>query len=202
MTKRTLLLCWLLLVGATAGAALPVTVTDNRDTSSSAPLFSVYEITLSHSASSYANPFREVLTTATFHSPNLRTYVVRGYYHDLHTWKIRFMPDVEGDWTWNLSMSASGDQFTTSGGIRVVSSPYRGFMQRHPANNYRWIRQDGRPFYPMGVQTFEQANYKVLEGSDDVLVAFGIGPQAKKGIPKDRWGDLVLEKVALLDIEK
>ena len=43
---------------------------------------------------------------------------------------------------------------------------------------------------------------KVLEGSDDVLVAFGIGPQAKKGIPKDRWGDLVLEKVALLDIEK
>ncbi len=43
---------------------------------------------------------------------------------------------------------------------------------------------------------------KVLEGSDDVLEAFGIGPQARKGIPKDRWGDLVLEKVALLDIEK
>jgi len=43
---------------------------------------------------------------------------------------------------------------------------------------------------------------KVLEGSDDVLEAFGIGPQARKGIPKSRWGDLVLEKVALLDLEK
>jgi KEOPS complex subunit Cgi121 len=43
---------------------------------------------------------------------------------------------------------------------------------------------------------------KVLEGTDDVLEAFGIGPQARKGIPKDRWGDLVLEKVALLDLEK
>jgi KEOPS complex subunit Cgi121 len=43
---------------------------------------------------------------------------------------------------------------------------------------------------------------KVLEGSKGVLEAFGLGPQATKGIPKDRWGDLVLEKVALLDIEK
>jgi KEOPS complex subunit Cgi121 len=42
----------------------------------------------------------------------------------------------------------------------------------------------------------------VLVGSDDVLEAFGIGPQARKGVPKDRWNDLVLEKVALLDIEK
>ena len=43
---------------------------------------------------------------------------------------------------------------------------------------------------------------KVLDGSGDVLKAFGIGPEAKKGVPKDKWGDLVLEKVALLDLEK
>lgn len=43
---------------------------------------------------------------------------------------------------------------------------------------------------------------EVLAGSDEVLEAFGIGPQARKGVPKDRWGDLVLEKVALLDLEK
>lgn len=42
----------------------------------------------------------------------------------------------------------------------------------------------------------------VLEGSDDVLDAFGIGPEARKGVPKERWGDLVLERVALLDLEK
>jgi len=43
---------------------------------------------------------------------------------------------------------------------------------------------------------------KVLEGSEDVLDAFGIGPEARNGISKDRWGDLVLERVALLDLEK
>jgi KEOPS complex subunit Cgi121 len=47
-----------------------------------------------------------------------------------------------------------------------------------------------------------ERNDDILEGSDDVLEAFGIGPEMRKGIPKERWGDLVLERVSLLDIEK
>jgi KEOPS complex subunit Cgi121 len=47
-----------------------------------------------------------------------------------------------------------------------------------------------------------ERNDEVLEGSDDVLEAFGIGPEMRKGIPKGRWGDLILERVSLLDIEK
>jgi KEOPS complex subunit Cgi121 len=43
---------------------------------------------------------------------------------------------------------------------------------------------------------------KVLEGSEEVLDAFGIVPDARKGISKERWGDLILERVALLDLEK
>jgi KEOPS complex subunit Cgi121 len=47
-----------------------------------------------------------------------------------------------------------------------------------------------------------ERNDDILKGSDDVLEAFGIGPEMRKGIPKVRWGDLVLERVSLLDIEK
>jgi len=43
---------------------------------------------------------------------------------------------------------------------------------------------------------------KVLEGTSAVLEAFGITSDMRKGVPRARWSDLILEKVALMDIEK
>jgi len=42
----------------------------------------------------------------------------------------------------------------------------------------------------------------VLSGSEDVLDAFGIGPEIRKGTSPEKWADLIIEKVTLLELEK
>ena len=42
----------------------------------------------------------------------------------------------------------------------------------------------------------------LLEGDESVLDAFGVSDAERAMIPRARWGDLILEKVALLDVAK
>ena len=43
---------------------------------------------------------------------------------------------------------------------------------------------------------------KVLEGNEDTLRKFGINENELKTVMKSKYGDLILEKVALVDIIK
>lgn len=42
----------------------------------------------------------------------------------------------------------------------------------------------------------------VIEGSDEVLDAFGVSVAERAMLPRERWGDFILERVALLDVAK
>jgi len=42
----------------------------------------------------------------------------------------------------------------------------------------------------------------VLEGNEDTLKSFGLNDQAIKTVTKDKYGDLILEKIAMVDIIK
>ena len=42
----------------------------------------------------------------------------------------------------------------------------------------------------------------VLEGNEDMLRAFGLNDQTIKTVTKDKYGDLILEKIAMVDIIK
>lgn len=42
----------------------------------------------------------------------------------------------------------------------------------------------------------------VLDGDASVLDAFGVSAEERAMLPRDRWGDLVLERVALTDVLK
>ena len=42
----------------------------------------------------------------------------------------------------------------------------------------------------------------LLAGGPAVLDAFGIGPAERAMLPPERWGDLILERVALVDVLK
>jgi len=42
----------------------------------------------------------------------------------------------------------------------------------------------------------------VLEGNEDTLKSFGLNDQTIKTVTKDKYGDLILEKVAMVDIIK
>jgi KEOPS complex subunit Cgi121 len=42
----------------------------------------------------------------------------------------------------------------------------------------------------------------VLDGSVEVLDLFGIGEKERLAISREKWGDLILERVAMLDLDK
>lgn len=42
----------------------------------------------------------------------------------------------------------------------------------------------------------------LLEGDAGVLDAFGVTPEERVMFPRERWGDLILERVALVDVLK
>ena len=119
--------------------------------------YGVMEVAVAH-PNAYANPFLEADLSAEFTAPSGRRVAVAGF-HDggirQETWKIRFAPDETGRWSYAWKMAdRSGGRATGSGAFECLEGRRRlhGFMRRHPSNPFRWVLDDGRPFFPVGLQ--------------------------------------------------
>jgi len=171
-----------LLLGPTAGqgysapGSLPVTVTTNSET---IPLYEVFELTFRHEGD-YANPFFDVQIEVTFRTPGGREVRVGGFHygssepptiriirdrrgrprpqyifhkHDL--WKARLAPWKTGLWRYRYVFSnIRGERASGEGSFRCVRGRKhnRGFLRRNPHNPFRWVFDDGTPFFPVGLQ--------------------------------------------------
>ncbi len=107
-------------------------------------------------AKRYANPFRDVVLNATFTSPSGRTVKFFGF-HDGDgkggqtgtVWKLRFMPDEVG--TWSFTCSFSDGTPATSGSLPCVKVGARpGPLRADPANPRYWVHADGTRFSARG----------------------------------------------------
>lgn len=154
---------------------LKVTQTQNTNT---VPLYEVFEITLQH-AGQYANPFFDVKIEVTFQSPSGKSVTVGGFHYgsskpptirvsqdkrgrqrteyqfekqDLY--KARFTPQELGQWLYSyVFANREGARATGSGQFDCVQgrSNSRGFVRQHPTNPFRWVFDDGTPYFPIGL---------------------------------------------------
>ncbi|MBI3969702.1 MAG: DUF4038 domain-containing protein [Chloroflexi bacterium] len=114
------------------------------------PCWAIHELTL-RAAADAENPFLEAALEGEFVAPSGRTMVVSGFYDGEDTWRLRFAPDEEGDWTYLLR--GHGVDVTARGRLQCVApeGPGRhGFIRMHPENPYAFAYADGAPFFPMG----------------------------------------------------
>ncbi len=95
-----------------------------------------------------ANPFRDAAFVGTFVSPSGRTNVVDGFYDGDDRWCLRFAPDEEGPWRYQLR--GEGVEILQRGELRCTASAGPGFIGLHPANPQAFAWSDGTPFLPMG----------------------------------------------------
>lgn len=95
-----------------------------------------------------ANPFRDATLVGEFRSPSGKTQVVDGFYDGDQTWRLRFAPGEEGEWTYLLR--GEGVDILQRGKLRCTAARGHGFIQAHPENPYAFARADGTPFFPMG----------------------------------------------------
>lgn len=155
---------------------LKVTRTQNTNT---VPLYAVFEITFQHEQR-YDNPFFDVTIDVTFQSPSGKSVTVGGFHYgsskppmmrvsqdkqgrrrteyefekqDL--WKARLAPNELGRWQYAYVFTNNeGAKATGSGSFDCIEGRIRshGFVRQHPTNPFRWVFDDGTPYFPIGLQ--------------------------------------------------
>jgi hypothetical protein len=117
------------------------------------PLWGRFE-TRVRNTRTYTNPFIDVALVATFTRPDGTRVPFRGF-HDGdgrggqtgNVWKLRFMPDQVGLWSYECSFSDAAPG--RSGTFRCIADGARhGPLRVDPANPHCWTFADGSHFFP------------------------------------------------------
>jgi hypothetical protein len=113
--------------------------------------YGVYEATFK--SSDAGNPFIGIRFTATFQHGN-ETFTPEGFYDGNGIFKVRFMPDKEGTWTYTTS-SNRDDLNNKKGSFTCVASKNHGPVRVRETYNFGYA--DSTPFYPFGTTIYEWA---------------------------------------------
>ena len=115
----------------------------------------IQEVSL-QSKLTHANPFTEVELRCEFSKGNQK-FDVDGFYDGNQTWKIRFMPDEQGEWTYR---TRSNDlQLDGRSGSFIVGPP--GPHNHGPVrvnNTYHFAYADGTPYFLLGTTLYNWLN--------------------------------------------
>ena len=116
------------------------------------------------------NPFLDVELEAIFSQKN-RTIRVSGFYDGDGVYKIRFMPDNEGDWSY-ATVSSAKELDGKSGTFSV--GPARGGVHGpvHVSNRYHFAYADGTPYLPFGTTCYAWT-HQPLELQEQTLKTLG-----------------------------
>jgi hypothetical protein len=119
---------------------------------------------------STGNPFLEVSLEAVFQQGN-RKVRVPGFYDGEGTYRIRFMPDAEGEWTFRTSSKTAAldgkeGSFTATGPAVGNHGP----VSVH--NRFHFAYADGTPCFPFGTTCYAWT-HQPLAMQDETLATLG-----------------------------
>ncbi|MEK5163527.1 DUF5060 domain-containing protein [Paenibacillus sp. FSL R5-0527] len=127
--------------------------------------WSIFEIEILSSIS-FAKPFQEVRLQAYFEKDKKRRKVF-GFYDGGSTWKIRFMPEEEGTYTFRIS--SNHKEFDGLTGTFECTKEQEGNHGPVRVNGKHFNYADGTPFFVMGTTAYawtyrpEEVRRKTLE---------------------------------------
>jgi len=137
---------------ATLAAAVPAVIPEALAEAARATVhkWDIFELTLEGPSS--GNPFTEVELSATF-ALGHRTVEVDGFYDGSGSYKVRLMPDAEGEWSYTTTSSAATLNGRT-GKFRCgpAASGTHGPVGVH--NEHHFAYADGTPYFPFGTTCY------------------------------------------------
>lgn len=115
----------------------------------------VFELTLE--GSDEGNPFVGVELSAVFtHAKTGKTYEPEGFYDGNGIYKIRFMPSLEGAWTYTTS--SNRERLDGKEGTFTCTAPSAGnHGPVRVVNQYHFAYEDGTRFIPVGTTIYQWA---------------------------------------------
>jgi len=111
------------------------------------PCWELYEFALEGRCTA-ANPFTDAALKGEFISPSGKKILADGFYDGGTTWRLRFAPNEEGEWSYVLR--GEGVEIRQDGKLRCTAARGHGFLRIDPKNPYAFAYSDGTPFFPMG----------------------------------------------------
>ena len=193
----------------TAGSTAAVEVTVSQNTERLTP-YQVFELTFQHT-NDYKDPTWDVSIDVTFTSAAGQTSNVGGFFHGsskeqkpivtqtdsgrppkviwpcdpADVWKARFAPHRLGVWRFKYVFTTpNGEKATGTGRFEVVEGRVsrKGFVRINPDNPFRFVFDDGTPFFPVGYQdgVFDNnANGSVMD-AEAIEGPFRLDPDGKR----------------------
>ena len=115
----------------------------------------VQELTL-RSQRTYNNPFADASIQARFRSP-AKDITVDGFYDGNRTWKVRFMPEAPGTWTFT-TVSTDPDLDGKTGSFAVDAPSPANHGPVVVRNRYHFAYADGTPYFLLGTTLYNWLN--------------------------------------------
>lgn len=166
-----------LLAAVLMAASVPVCLFGDvtaQPAAASVPQFGVFQLTLVNPGE-YQNRYFDVLVKAVFRSPTGRQVAVKGFYESSDNWKVRFVPDEMGTWTYTYTLESAGATDSGQGSFQCTAAESDGPVNIHPQNSFRWRFASGKPYFPIGLQDC------VNLASDGQIAAFAIDGEGRSG---------------------
>lgn len=137
----------------TAATAAPSSATPSSSIPASPTIeqWGLFEVSLP--GPSTGNPFRDITLTARFTLEH-RTVQVTGFYDGEGTYRIRFMPDTPGNWTYVTTSPTP--QLANKTGTFTCTAPITpgNHGPVTVAHEFHFQYADGTPYFPFGTTTY------------------------------------------------
>ena len=154
MHRRDLIRLGAATVAAGLKPAVLSALPPNKQSSASASnveQWGIFELSLAGPTA--GNPYKDVTLTARFTMEH-RSVQVTGFYDGEGTYRVRFMPDTQGQWSYETQSSARALAGHTG---EFVCTPPSTLGNRGPvgtAHQFHFQYADGTPYFPFGTTTY------------------------------------------------
>jgi len=140
--------------GTSPTTTVPTPVSPAATASRAAPStgrYDVFELTLTYPSDSLRNPWEDAVVKAAFTSASGKTTTVPGFYYDTNTYKVRFVPDEPGTYSYTATIAGPSSFAPVTGRFTASPSSGKGFIHRLSANPARLGFDDGTLFNALGI---------------------------------------------------
>ena len=98
----------------------------------------------------YPNPFLDVALDVRFTAPDGQTCLMPAFYAGDQTWKVRFNPNREGVWSYQVLSRPQIPEWTSAGRFKVTANPSNGFLRSVPGKYWGYEYESGEPAFLLG----------------------------------------------------
>ena len=116
-----------------------------------------FEIALNLRNVGIHNPYdpEDIDVFALFESPEGKSFRINGFYDNYRNadcWKLRFSPNLTGEWSYQVYVNdAGGTGKTDRAKFNVVESDHHGWIKPSVNNPHYFTHDDGKSYYAVGV---------------------------------------------------